>query len=118
MPPPPKKAPRSAPKRDEPPNLVVTHVSPYVSRPIERRLFYQVAGKRFGREAVRAGLALISLVLVAATVIMGWISSGGEHWDNAQQWLQAVLPAETAIVGSALGFYFGDKRQDPKDKDD
>jgi hypothetical protein len=70
-----------------------------------------VSVRIFSVELVRASLALFSLALLIATVVLAWLSTRGTHWQNADKWLQIVLPAETAILGSALGFYFGDRKR-------
>jgi hypothetical protein len=75
-------------------------------KPVERRLRYETAG----RELVRTVLALAAFVLVALTVWWAFRASQGDRWESAKEWLQVVLPAETGILGSALGFYFGSRQ--------
>jgi hypothetical protein len=65
-----------------------------------------------GREVVRAMLALAALSLVCGTVYLAYRASQEHHWDSAKQWLQVVLPAETGILGSVLGFYFGSQQSE------
>jgi hypothetical protein len=33
----------------------------------------------------------------------------GANWVSAKELIQLLLPAETALLGSALGFYFGSR---------
>jgi hypothetical protein len=49
-----------------------------------------------------AGVLLLSLVIPAIPKIPG-------DWSHAKEWLQIALPATTALLGSAMGFYFGQK---------
>jgi hypothetical protein len=74
---------------------------------VQEKLAFQVTGERLGREIVRALLALLALALVFMTVFLAYRASQGDRWPSAREWLQAVLPAETGILGSVLGFYFG-----------
>jgi len=60
-------------------------------------------------------LALLALALIILTVWLGYNASQGSHWDAGKDWLSAVLPAETAILGSALGFYFGSNKNNKND---
>jgi|GEM_PF-6981443 len=48
------------------------------------------------------GIFLITIIL-AFIVIMGF----SNDWTNTKDLLQLILPAETALIGSAIGFYFG-----------
>lgn len=60
---------------------------------------------------VRQALAILFFALFAATVVMSFVHLGTSDWKNTQQWLQTILPAETALLGSATGFYFGTKKK-------
>jgi hypothetical protein len=81
---------------------------PQVARqPVQRRLTFRVTGETLGREIVRALLALAALALVFWTVLDAYAATQGHAWAAAKEWLQVVLPAETGILGSVLGFYFG-----------
>jgi hypothetical protein len=67
--------------------------------------------ERITRERVRWVLASIlagTFLLTVAAAFAG--AQWGHQWANVREWLQAVLPAETAILGSAIGFYFGTQR--------
>jgi len=99
------------PDEDPPP---VVYISPRQLKPV--RTPYSV--REVSTELVRASLALLSLFLLIATVVLAWLSVGDQEWADAEKWLQIVLPAETAILGSALGFYFGDRRRGKDKKDD
>jgi hypothetical protein len=34
----------------------------------------------------------------------------GQDWAQVMQWLQVILPVETLLLGSTVGFYFGNRR--------
>lgn len=93
------------------PSAVVPPPPPLRRRRIEGSLVFQSAG----REIVRSLLALAALALVFLTVYLAYAATQGSHWTSAKEWLQAVLPAETAILGSALGFYFGSRQSGRSD---
>jgi len=60
------------------------------------------------QEFVRAGLAFIFAALLFIIVILAFRTVGSDpDWDNTKELLQVLLPAVTALLGSALGFYFG-----------
>lgn len=56
---------------------------------------------------VRQALALLFFGLFAVTVVLSFVKLGSASWQNTKDWLQIILPAETALLGSATGFYFG-----------
>jgi hypothetical protein len=76
----------------------VTSVVPAESR---------ATNERITRERVRYVLASILALTFLFTVAAAYAGAWDSKWANVGQWLQAVLPAETAILGSAIGFYFG-----------
>jgi hypothetical protein len=66
--------------------------------------------ERVTRERVRWVLASILAGTFLLTVAAAFAGAQWGRWANVREWLQAVLPAETAILGSAIGFYFGTQR--------
>jgi len=52
-------------------------------------------------------IAIFALTILASLAIVTW---SGSVWTNAKELLQLVLPAETALMGSAIGFYFGSQK--------
>ncbi len=61
--------------------------------------------------AVRANLAIIFTVIFVATGAAGFVSSFFDlGWDRTKELLQMLLPAEIAFLGSAVGFYFGTRK--------
>jgi hypothetical protein len=50
-------------------------------------------------------------VLLALTIVLAYGSPlFGQDWAQIMQWLQVILPVETVLLGSAVGFYFGNRR--------
>jgi hypothetical protein len=50
-------------------------------------------------------------VLLALTIVLAYGSPlFGQDWTQIMQWLQVILPVETVLLGSAVGFYFGNRR--------
>jgi hypothetical protein len=64
---------------------------------------------QIGREAVRGSLAFGLLVLFGLTVWMGVKQIGTPSWTDAKEMLQILLPPESALLGSAIAFFFGGK---------
>jgi len=62
------------------------------------------------QERVRALLAGAFMVLLAGTVVWAFFAAGGDHWTTSKELLELLLPAETALLGSAVGFYFGTQK--------
>lgn len=59
---------------------------------------------------VRAALAFGFAVIFLVTIIFAFINVNGTGWDDTKELLQLLLPAETALLGEAVGFYFGTQR--------
>ena len=55
-------------------------------------------------------IAVFLLVIFAATLIYAAVAAFTTHWPEAKDLLLIVLPVETSLLGSALGFYFGSQR--------
>jgi hypothetical protein len=50
-----------------------------------------------------AGLLALTIVLVYLGPLFG------QSWAQLMQWLQVILPVETLLLGSTVGFYFGNR---------
>lgn len=63
-------------------------------------------------ELVRSGLAWAFAVIFAGTTAAATylIFAFPQQWSTMKELLQIVLPAETGVLGSAVGFYFGSKK--------
>ncbi len=59
---------------------------------------------------MRAALALAFLAVFLLTIIFSFVNLGTKDWSDTKDWLQLLLPAETALLGSATGFYFGSRK--------
>jgi len=86
-----------------------TGVTPAEVRP--RVLEERSATFRLGfQELVRAGLAFTFAGLLLLIVVLAFRSVYDDaEWKNTKELLQVLLPAVTALLGSALGFYFGSR---------
>lgn len=69
-----------------------------------------VVGRLVWEEVVRAGLAFTFVVILAATIVFAFANVNSANWANTKDLLQLLLPAETALLGSAVGFYFGTRK--------
>ena len=50
-------------------------------------------------------------VLFALTIVLAYGSPVfGQSWAQVREWFNVILPVETALLGSAVGFYFGHRR--------
>ena len=50
-------------------------------------------------------------VLLALTIVLAYGSPlFGQNWTQVMAWLQVILPVETLLLGSTVGFYFGNRR--------
>jgi hypothetical protein len=61
-------------------------------------------------EWVRASLALIFAGMLAATGAWAFIEVHSNDWAHVKSLLDILVPAESALLGSAVGFYFGTKK--------
>jgi hypothetical protein len=52
-------------------------------------------------------LAIFTVTAVGSFIGALW---GDAHSTNTKELLQVLLPAETGLIGSAIGFYFGAKK--------
>jgi hypothetical protein len=69
----------------------------------ERRLLVQ--------EHARLWIAVGLIGILALTILGAFIGAFSSNWTNVKDLLQLLLPAETALLGGALGFYFGSDKQ-------
>lgn len=69
----------------------------------------KLSGSRLVQERARSFLASTFAVAFLLTLAGGFAGSLTAHWSDVKDWLQVVLPAETGLFGSALGFYFGSR---------
>jgi hypothetical protein len=66
---------------------------------------------------VRAVLAIGFALLFALTILLGFFTFwwSNKVWDDFRGFLEVILPAETALLGSAVGFYFGSRRREEEE---
>jgi membrane protein YqaA with SNARE-associated domain len=61
----------------------------------------------------RYGLAVILLLIFAGTIYFSFqaaASTSTATWENTKELLQIVLPIETGLLGSVVGYFFGKGR--------
>ncbi len=64
---------------------------------------------QFARELVRGSLAFGLLILFAGTVWFCIKQVGTPAWKDTKDLLAVLLPTESALLGSAIAFFFGGK---------
>ncbi len=79
------------------PRVTVGTIARAELRPLNARLVKEQA-----RTLLARTFALSFLITLCAS-----FAGAIFKWEPVKDWLQVVLPAETALFGSALGFYFG-----------
>lgn len=65
-------------------------------------------------DRVRAGLAWAFTVIFAGTIVFAFLITtfaGRQHAEESMSLFKTILPAETAVLGSAVGFYFGSRER-------
>jgi hypothetical protein len=50
-------------------------------------------------------------VLLTLTIVLAYGNPlFGQNWAQIREWFEVILPVETVLLGSAVGFYFGNRR--------
>ena len=97
----------------EPPPIedVTLDLTPFVNVPATPGLSPQARTIQEKQENVRGRLAQGLTIIFAVVLILPFVLHmfSPDSWDNAQEWLQVTLPAITGLLGSAMGFYFGQR---------
>ena len=65
------------------------------------------AKRTVGDQIARLVLTICFAVILGGTVVFSFYHIGKPSWNDAKEWLEILLPAETALLGTAVGFYFG-----------
>jgi hypothetical protein len=94
------------PPNEDPENTIDVDDIPPPSAIVEK----PIIGTLIWEEVVRAGLAFAFVAVFAGTVVGGFLRTDTEHWSATSEFLQLILPAQTALLGSAVGFYFGTRQ--------
>jgi hypothetical protein len=79
-----------------------------MAEPVEESRPYRF----WSTDVVRASLAFIFAFFLLIVIFWGFRNAGGskEVWANTKELLELLLPAVTALLGSAVGFYFGTQK--------
>jgi hypothetical protein len=79
---------------------------------LKRTGFFSL-GSIFSQDSVRGWLAFAFVAIFAGTIAGAFVCvCNATCWPQMKELLQLLLPAETALLGSAVGFYFGSIRRD------
>ncbi|MBF6560915.1 MAG: hypothetical protein IVW56_11525 [Candidatus Binataceae bacterium] len=63
---------------------------------------------RFAREFARGTLAFVLAGIFAYTVYIAFSNVGDpKKWENTKQLLDVLIPTESALLGTAVAFFFG-----------
>jgi hypothetical protein len=67
--------------------------------------------RMFRMEAVQSALAYIFAAILLIIIVWSYWNTGGEDavWTRTTELLDILLPVITSLLGSAVGFYFGQK---------
>jgi hypothetical protein len=60
------------------------------------------------KEPTRIILVVMLSVVFSGTVAGAFWGAGGAHWDNVKELLDLLIPAETALLGTAVAFYMAE----------
>lgn len=63
-----------------------------------------------GEAFVRASLAILFVVIFLVTILFAFNHTGKADWPQTKELLQVLLPAETGLLGSAVGYYYGSRQ--------
>jgi hypothetical protein len=61
-------------------------------------------------ELVRGALAFAFVILLAGVIVLAYTKIGTDSWDQAKEFMDVLVPALSALLGSATGFYFASRR--------
>lgn len=66
------------------------------------------------REAIRGKITLVAactfLPVIAFYLAASWLATP-QSWPQIKEAMQAIFPAVTSVLGTALGFYFGSQKR-------
>lgn len=72
-----------------------------------RPQFREFTGQLIVQEVVRTLITLSLATLLGITIVFAFRDVNGPNWANTKELLLILLPVETGLLGSAVGFYFG-----------
>lgn len=81
-----------------------------VDERVDRVMLHPQNRRLLVQELVRAGLAFSLVVLLGLVIILGFAKLGTKAWTNTKEFLDVIFPALIALLGSAMGFYFGSRK--------
>jgi hypothetical protein len=102
-------------RKSSTPSSPVTEVVAEIDEPLPP---LNPPSKSWNREAfhdkVRASIAIIFVAAFVGTIVVSFImayvfSPNQVAWPNIKDLIQILITAESALLGAAMGFYFGEK---------
>lgn len=83
----------------------------YTVEPLKENFVLRPADPEERRDKVRAFTTGAFIILFGLTVLCSFaiVVFDGMVWTNVKDLLQIMLPTETALIGSVVGFYFGSR---------
>jgi hypothetical protein len=83
---------------------------PFVEVPLQARDF----DPEPARESIRGRVTLVAagtfFLVIAFYLAASWLGPP-QSWPQIKEANQAILPAVTSVLGTALGFYFGSQKR-------
>jgi hypothetical protein len=83
---------------------------PFVESPLQERDY----DPEPAREAIRGRVTLVAagtfFLVISFYLAASW-TAAPESWPQIKEAMQAILPAVTSVLGTALGFYFGSQKR-------
>jgi len=61
---------------------------------------------KLARELARGALAFFLAALFAVTIYWAFRNVGTSRWNDTKQLLDVLIPAESALLGTAVAFFF------------
>lgn len=61
---------------------------------------------KLARELARGALAFFLAIIFALTVYFALRNTGTSRWNDTKQLLDVLIPAESALLGTAVAFFF------------
>ncbi len=99
----------AAPPPLEPAELEIGEITPAPSPVIEQETVSSRAFEfriKAAREVARGFLAFILAVIFGLTVYWAFRNVGTTRWNDTKQLLDVLIPAESALLGTAVAFFF------------
>ena len=61
---------------------------------------------KLARELARGTLAFVLTAIFGLTIYLAFRNAGTNRWNDTKQLLDVLIPAESALLGTAVAFFF------------